>query len=332
MLGRGIRRSGVSIVIALLMSVPITPAAGGTMPSKVARGVATVSYSFRSNAWSNGGFKWSFSGYRFGSTLAFYVVAVRQSGVRNHPKEEYEWYSGLPGSDAMFAPDLTSASVGTGAALGDYGSVDMSLEAPSRLRKTVKRCRKTGAVLERDRKRTGTFSGTFSFIPNETGLPTNVTRSAVTVTLAKRATTGTSCPAGPCSPGSRFDGSHHAGGAWSFVEANRWGGGAFLRVGTRREDTANAVTIFSSIYATVPANAVMIESAGVTLRGGALMPFASGVVRLTRVSSRTHDAKHCRTVHVTEHYDSGKIVGRFATGAVTFNSFGSALATIWRRI
>jgi hypothetical protein len=336
MLARGSRRAA-AIASALLIGATATLTPALAADAAAPRSAVATPYSFQSRVWSSGGFKWSFRGYKNGNYASLTVDAFRRAATGYRPTQSYEWqFYGLAGSDLKIASTLASASIDSGAAMGAYGSVKMHLRKPSAVHKRVQKCRKTGDILSRTYSRSGSFVGSFAFKTNAPGLPSSVKTSAVGITVSQTVQTGKACPAtGSCTePAHLFNGLHYDGatGITDWVQAARDGKFSYIRLDTSRQDATNQVTIDAEIASLLPPAAVVIGISAVTLTGGALAPFGGGVLKLTTQASTTDVLKHCTKTTIDELYQSGKIIGKFATGNFNFDTFDSPYATITKKL
>jgi hypothetical protein len=337
MLSRRVRRSGLAFAAALVMGLCAVPGVGHATGSVGPERAGSTSYAFRSGAWSQGGFRWSFRGYRSGPSSSVTVRAAKRASTDYQPTQSYEWqFYGLSGTSVSISPTLLNASVNTGGGMGTYGAVKMHLKAPSPRRKHVGRCPTTGAVLYRTYARMGAFVGSFAFHPNAPGLPAAVKTLSVPVTVTKRVEAGGGCPVfGPCHTQARtFNGLHYDGisEVTDWVGARRNGSSASIRLHTSHMDAIGQVSFDAEIAARVPPGAVVIGNGAVTLYGSVLAPFGSGTLRLTKQSASTDTFKHCTTTTIDELYESGKLTGKFVTGAFSFDLFDNPYATITKRL
>lgn len=215
----------------------------------------------------------------------------------------------------MDATDLLPTTVNTGTDMSIYGKIAGKLANASALSKSTYKCKKTGDLLSTTWRRSGTFTGSFVFKPQLSGLPAKVTASSIAMSISKTTSTGKGCPGGGgCFPGRSLSGSLiDPGGNYAFFNANATSTNAYLSLYFQEYDATNGVTKFHTIWGVVPTAAVSISPTSATLNGNALAPFASGKLHLL-LSNPVSNGTTCINTGYTVAWDSGTITGMFVNG------------------
>ena len=204
--------------------------------------------------------------------------------------------------------------------MGPFGHMSMKLTNPKALTTSSKKCAANGNVLQNIARRSGTWSGTFDFLPGESGLPAEIKTKTLACTVVKTTFTGKSCPiTTTCFLGRSFGASHNpvdpASVAW-FVSASSSKAGTHIQLQTSTYDTTNNVLAFQRIAASVPPSTVSITASTISVDGSALDPFASGSLQFSAGSRVVNTVGTCQTTTYTDTWSSSTIQATFDTGTM----------------
>ena len=323
--------TGVVAALTLMFLGPAPPAVARTTgPTRT----TSVGYALSIAPFRSGGWRWSFYASTSGIDVTLFATATRTATTGNRPWERHEWrWFDLPASDlSVDATDLLPTTLQTGTDMKIYGRFDGELTDASALSKKVSRCRATGDVQSRTWRRAGTLSGSFVFRPHVDGMPTKIGATALHASIMKSTYTGASCPMG-CSPGKVFSGSlTDASGNAANVGARRSRTDAYIYLGYSVYDATNDVYTYHSVFGAVPLSAVTITSTAVTIKGGALAPFASGSLAFALSDPQSSGTK-CVTTTYAVAYTSGTIRAFFVNGTEVFTApFNSLSASATRKV
>ena len=306
-----VRAGGVAALLVLALSC-LAPGPFATARTTPPTRAIAVSYAAWLGPVRSDGWKWEFFVSGSGSTTQLFVTATSGAG----PTEQHEWrWMNLPGSDFSVDPtDLRPTVLDTGTDLGAYGHLQGTLTDASPVDEEVLRCPATGEVMSTTRQREGRLSGSFAFEPNLTGLPAQVTRSAMPATVVKVTYTANTCPSRlRCDPYRSFDAyMTDPDGHVARVGATRGPTWAHVHL-SYTDETVPGAFIIHSIFGEVPRDAVSIAPTGVTIRARALAPSASGRLEFSLSDPQTSGRKCLTTTYVGTHV-RGKITAAFANG------------------
>ena len=131
----------------------------------------------------------------------------------------------MPNADVIAGSRLLTFAIHTGTDLGSFGAIDMTF-VPEHGGTHRYRCPKTGKVQALDHRVQGFLSGTMSFFPGTTGLPTSIHATHPHGMLERTIETGVRCPRPfyGCLTGAEFvlsggDGILRADPEYGFIEA-----------------------------------------------------------------------------------------------------------------
>ena len=331
-MSRPILRRFLACAAAALVVVSTATAAGASVP----RATSSVSYQLILGPIRSGGWKWSFQALSFPVASILLVTASHTESTGNHPIQTHSWSVPLSAGDlTVDAKDLRPTTLSTGTDMSVYGSVDVKLTSPTPLKKRSVTCPATGKVLTKFLSRSGTFSGTIDFLPNATGLPTEVSVSSAPGTITKSTDTGNTCAGGGgggCAPIRTFYGDiMPTPGTSSDINANTGKDFAWLDLSYSEYDATHNVSIGHDISADVPLTAVTITKSAVTIDGTSLAPLASGKLRFS-LAKASSSGKTCVTTDYTPTWVRGTITATFATATQAYTDpFDSLDATITKK-
>jgi hypothetical protein len=325
-------RRFLACAAAALVVVSSAVAAAASAPPRA----ASSAYQLSIGPIRSGGWKWSLDAFSSSAYSVLIVTASHKGSTGNHPVETHSWSIPLSAGDLTTdAKDLRPTTLSTGTDMSVYGSVDVKLTSPTPLNKRNVVCPATGKVLTKFLSRSGTFSGTIDFLPNASGLPTEVNVSSAPGWIEKYTDTGNSCPGGRggCTSIRTFYGDiTPTPGDSSDLNANTGKDFAWLDLSYSEYDLAHSVTITHDISADVPPSAVTITKSAVTIDGTSLAPLASGRLRfsLTKVST---SGTTCVRTRYTPTWVRGTITATFATATKAYtNPFDQLHASITKKV
>jgi hypothetical protein len=222
----------------------------------------------------------------------------------------------IPASDVTIdGSDLLPTKIDTHSHLGKFGKVDMVLRNAGSLNKRTFRCPKphSDIIIGRSKTRKGTLKGTFHFVGNDNFFRT-INEGALGATVTKFTSTGKTCPGGGgggCPQGFSFFASDAAG---DFLSANKGLSSGKATISFGYSETNSPASIFHNISGTVPRSAFGVSSTlNVTIKGGALSPFAADTIKFTKQSAST-TGKTCKRTNAVEDYASGDFLAKFDSG------------------
>ena len=215
--------------------------------------------------------------------------------------------------------DLLPTKIDTHTHLGQFGKIDMALKNPTSLSKRTFRCPSPNndIVLGSQKTRKGNLSGTFHFVANDNFFHT-INKSSLPATVQKFTSTGKTCPGGgggtPCITGFSF--SVNDTDAPLFATANKpLSSTGKARISMGYTNVVGKATESHNISGTVPRTAFGFSSSGdVTVKGGALAPFAADTIHFNGSNPNPITTGHCKTTFFTETFASGDLLAKFQSG------------------
>jgi hypothetical protein len=330
---RGTHRRSIWILVSLVAL------AAALVPS-TASAVTTTNYSIQSSAFKVAGspYAWSFSASRFSAGGQWSLsISARRTAHNGKASLSHSWNFQLPTTDIVISSNLATVSInthadldGTGAGGDNFGSIVMHLVKKTKLHTTNTKCKKTHKLLFSSSTRTGTLGGTFDFKPNAAaGLPTDVKKSPIGVTVNKFVNTGRNCPGGGggggggggCATSKSFSGGLNT--PFFNMSAIPTGKTSFMTFGLLELPApAPALGISHTIGVTGPASAVKIANTGtITISGAPGTPFLSNT-KLTYNGGSSVSSKigKCKIITITDVFHSGGLAVNFGVATVTLNA------------
>ena len=230
--------------------------------------------------------------------------------------QEYEWIKQVPNADVIAGSRLLTFAIHTGTDLGSFGAIDMTF-VPVHGGTHRYRCPKTGKVLALDHHVQGFLSGTMSFFPGTTGLPTAIHATHPHGMLDRTVESGARCPHPffGCLTGNEFvvsggDGVLRADPEYGFIEAET-------------TSQVDGFTVYRIVYLfpEFPPgdNPVTLTPTDLTIDGDAAGDLFGGSVVFDRSGpSVKRVGPRCQTVTTPFLWRAGALDVKFDTGTFTF--------------
>ncbi len=261
-----------------------------------------------------------------------FSINARRTAHAGKATQSHSWSFSLPGSAIVISASLGTVTINTHASLGTFGTITMRLTKRSKEHTVNTKCKKTGKLLFSSSSRTGKLGGSFDFKPNAgAGLPIDVKKAPIGVSVSKFVNTGRNCPGGGggggggpggCAVSRSFNGNIFLTPPTLTMSAVPTGKTSFMSFSQNMfPPTAPATSISHSITVSGPATAVKIANNGnVTVNGGVGTPFLSNTkLSYTGGSSTTSTFGKCKIITITDAFGSGSLTVNFDTGPVTLD-------------